>query len=190
MVAREAPTTTTATNDGMRLDAAPEMTSTERMSKLYADHSATLMRFLMGYARGKPQTAEDMLQETMIRAWRHIDTVPLEFANARRWLFMVARRIVIDAARKRQTRPVEISMTDNALLAPAIDTTEETVVARSIVSAFRTLRPEQQRVLYELHLHGRSIADIADIMSLPPGTVKSRAFYGLRTLRAALNYAA
>jgi RNA polymerase sigma-70 factor (ECF subfamily) len=163
------------------------MSALERIAKLHQDHSAVLMRFLMGYSRGEPQTAEDLFQETMFRAWRHIDSVPLEFANARRWLYIVARRITIDVARMRSVRPLEVSMSGTPLALPADDTTEETVIVQAIVTAFRSLKPEHRRVLTELHLNGRSVAEISQKLRLPAGTVKSRAYYGLRSLREALD---
>jgi RNA polymerase sigma-70 factor (ECF subfamily) len=122
----------------------------------------------------------------MVRAWRHIENVPLEFGNARRWLFAVARRIAIDAARLRKTHPVEVDIGDSVWVPSAYDATEETIAAQSIVSAFRALRPDQQLVLTELHLNGRSVADIAERLEVPKGTVKSRVFYGLQSLREAL----
>ena len=79
----------------------------ERLSELYADHSRPLLNFLLRLTNGERTAAEDLLQETMIRAWRHLETVPTEPENIRRWLFTVARRVTIDAVRMRQARPAE-----------------------------------------------------------------------------------
>jgi RNA polymerase sigma-70 factor, ECF subfamily len=169
-----------------RLDGSPDMDPHERLAKLHADHAAALLRFLRSYSRDRPQAAEDMLQETMIRAWRHIDTVPLEYTNARRWLYTVARRIAIDAARVRKTHPIEVSLPETDWTLPAEDTADQTVAAQSIMTAFQKLTLEQQTVLSELHLRGNSVASIAERLGIPTGTVKSRAHYALRSMRASL----
>src|ERR1700754_5364616 len=82
-----------------------------RLAALHSDHSSTLLNFLHALT-GERHTAEDLLQETMIRTWRSIDTVPHEYENARRWLFKVARRVANDAFRLRQSRPIEMQMLD------------------------------------------------------------------------------
>jgi RNA polymerase sigma-70 factor (ECF subfamily) len=157
-----------------------------RMEQLHADHSAELMRFLLGFSRGDHQAAEDMLQETMLRTWSHIRSVPPETANARRWMYKVARHITIDAARGRRVRPVEVSLVASGRTSVTEDHADGTLAARAIVDAFGGLRTEQQVVLTELHFQGRSVADIAQRLGVPKGTVKSRAHYGMNSIRAAL----
>ena len=65
-------------------------TNDARLTALYADHARPLSRFLAGFTVGSPYGVEDLLQETMIRAWRRIEDVPAEPQGARRWLFAVA----------------------------------------------------------------------------------------------------
>lgn len=158
----------------------------KRMEQLYAGHSAELMRFLLGFSRGDRQAAEDMLQETMLRTWTHIRSVPLETANARRWMFKVARHITIDVARVRRVRPVEVSLVASERISVTEDHADGTLAARAMVDAFAGLRTEQRVVLTELHFQGRSVADIAQRLGVPTGTVKSRAYYGMHSIRAAL----
>jgi RNA polymerase sigma-70 factor (ECF subfamily) len=156
------------------------------MARLHANHAAELLRFLLGFARGERQTAEDMLQETMLRTWSHIESVPRQDVNARRWLFTVARRIAIDAARARQTRPTEVSLLEVGRQAMTEDNAEALLAARAVMGAFARLKEEHQVVLSELHFKGNSVVDIAQRLGVPPGTVKSRAFYGMRSIRDAL----
>jgi RNA polymerase sigma-70 factor, ECF subfamily len=60
----------------------------------YDEHAPALMAFVLNLVRGDRQQAEDIVQETLVRAWRHAHDVP---ANARRpWLFTTARHLVIE----------------------------------------------------------------------------------------------
>ncbi|WP_255437017.1 sigma-70 family RNA polymerase sigma factor [Actinoplanes solisilvae] len=163
--------------------------ATTRISSLYSDHSRRLLKFLTGLTDGRQDLAEDLLQETMIRAWRNLESVPDQPENTRRWLFTVARRLAIDAARTRSARPVETSALDLARM-PATDYTSGEVEA---IHVFRQtvdgLSRAHRTVLAELYLHGRSTGEAAQLLGLPVGTVKSRAHYALRAVRDALSAA-
>jgi RNA polymerase sigma-70 factor (ECF subfamily) len=161
----------------------------ERMTALHDENAPALMRFLLGMTRGERPAAEDLLQETMLRAWRHLDTLPPHEESTRRWLFTVARRIAIDAARSRQRRASEISLRDVSRLAVSEDTSEAALAAYAIRHAFRSLSDAHRRVLAELYVQGGSVDDIADRLGVPAGTVKSRAHYALRSLRMSLSAA-
>jgi RNA polymerase sigma-70 factor (ECF subfamily) len=158
-----------------------------RLAALHSDHSSTLLNFLHALT-GERHTAEDLLQETMIRTWRSIDTVPHEYENARRWLFKVARRVTIDAFRMRRSRPIETQMLDYYISQFSVtdDTTETVVAMDSLRRAVHDLSESHRVVISELYFHGRSTHETADRLGVPVGTVKSRAHYALRTLREAV----
>ncbi|GLY98753.1 sigma-70 family RNA polymerase sigma factor [Actinoplanes sp. NBRC 103695] len=158
-----------------------------RMTALHAEHAPELLRFLVRLNRGERQTAEDMLQETMLRAWRHLDSLPAAYDDARRWLFTVARRIAIDAIRRRQTRPVEVGLTDLTWVADRDDSIAAAVAVHGFRNAFRSLTAAHRTVLTEIYLRGHEVDEVADRLGVPVGTVKSRAHYALRSLRTALN---
>src|ERR1700753_2997038 len=69
------------------------------------EHGAALLRYALHLTGGDRQRAEDLVQETVLRAWRH----PAALADrpARPWLFAVARNLAVDAYRARQSRPPE-----------------------------------------------------------------------------------
>jgi RNA polymerase sigma-70 factor (ECF subfamily) len=157
-----------------------------RIAELKARHGRPLFNFLMRLTRGERQLAEDLLQETMIRAWRNIDRVPLEEESSRRWLFIVARRIAIDAARMRQSRPAEVNLLDIELVSTPNPTTEAVLAADTLRRAIRGLSQEQRRILDELYVHGLSMKEASHRLGIPLGTVKSRTFYALRSLRYAV----
>jgi RNA polymerase sigma-70 factor (ECF subfamily) len=161
--------------------------SSGRMTKLHADHARPLLRFLLRLTRGDSQTAEDLLQETMLRAWRHIDSLPTEPDRTRRWLFTVARRLAIDTFRMRQVRPVEVSLTDAHTMKTADDSIAMAMAAHSVCHAYTQLSSAHRHILAELYFQGRTTDETAARLGLPVGTVKSRAHYALRSLHAVLD---
>lgn len=157
-----------------------------RMVILYEMHADPLFRFLLRLTLGARHLAEDLLQETMVRAWRSIDVLAADQESQRRWLFTVARRIAIDAARARQARPTEVGAVDMSRLPATNDAMEGVVAAHTVREALPKLKPEHRTVLIDLYFHGLSTGEVAARLGIPEGTVKSRAHYGLRALRAAV----
>ncbi|MEU8243577.1 sigma-70 family RNA polymerase sigma factor [Actinoplanes missouriensis] len=156
------------------------------MEQLYVEYRPALLAYLAGFTTGSGQSAEDLLQETMIRVWRRLDALPGDPEAARRWLFTVARNTGIDAVRRAHARPVGVELPDT-LPAPGRDESAETVVALdSMRSAVRGLSSAHRRILTELYLEGRSASETARKLGVPVGTVKSRAHYALRSLRQAM----
>src|SRR5262245_53158619 len=92
----------------------------ERMDALYRAHAAPLYRFLLRITFGDSHAAEDLMQETLLRAWRNLDSLHTDVDSVRPWLFTVGRRIAIDAARARSARPVEVGDADVAIM-PSTD---------------------------------------------------------------------
>jgi RNA polymerase sigma-70 factor (ECF subfamily) len=158
------------------------------MTDLHKRHSVALLSYLTGFTNGNRQSAEDLVQETMLRAWRHLDSVPAEEENERRWLFTVARNVAIDSIRRRRARPPEVDLQESdAAFAAGPDTTTETVVAiDSLRRGFRGLSSMHRRILSELYVQGRTAGETAERLGVPVGTVKSRAHYAMRSLRAAV----
>ncbi|MGJ6967676.1 sigma factor [Streptosporangium sp. G11] len=78
------------------------------MRDLFMATAVPLRRYLVRLTQGQPEAAEDLLQETVLRAWRKVDDLPKEAESLRRWIFTVARNVVIDAVRTRMARPAEV----------------------------------------------------------------------------------
>ena len=154
-----------------------------RMTAMYAEHAGPLLRFLLGLTGGEKYAAEDLLQETMLRAWRRIDSLPTGGGETRRWLYTVARRLTIDAARRKQVRPQEVQMVDLHGM-PAPDETVGIVLATNAIRrGLARLSASQRDVLVELYVHGKTIRQTAEMLGVPDGTIKSRAHYAVRALR-------
>ena len=150
---------------------------------LYAEHAAPLLRYALRMTDGDRQRAEDIVQETLLRAWLHPEAIADR--PARPWLFAVARNLAVDAHRARKARPHEVG--ENALtLVPVPDEADRVLESWAVADALAALRPDHRRVLLETYYRGRSVAEAAVVLGIPAGTVKSRAFYALRALKLAL----
>ncbi|MEV4406455.1 sigma-70 family RNA polymerase sigma factor [Actinoplanes sp. NPDC049598] len=153
------------------------------MEAIISAYSRPLMRFLLGLTRHERPAAEDLLQETMLRAWRHLESLPSGEESARRWLFTVARRVAIDAARMRQVRPAEVNLQEATDVAVE-DSSDSALALQSVVDAFRGLSVDHRDVLTELYLRGASVEEAAERLGVPRGTVKSRAHYAMQSLKS------
>lgn len=150
---------------------------------LYADHGAALFRYALGLTGGDSQRAEDLVQEAMLRAWRSAGILPIR--SPRSWLFSTARNLAIDAHRARQSRPTEASQAalDSAAVA---DTAERIAESVDMAQALAALRPEHRQAIEETFYRGSSMTEAAAALGIPPGTVKSRTYYGLKALKLVL----
>jgi RNA polymerase sigma-70 factor (ECF subfamily) len=150
---------------------------------LYEEHAGPLL----GYVRrltGDSQRAEDVVQETIIRAWRNPAVAARDHGSIRPWLLVVARNIVIDHARAGRSRPVEVGAHSEQL------GTDEGLEAwerrQEVAAAMQMLSEPHREVLLEMYYRERTVVEAATILGVPTGTVKSRTYYALRMLRLAL----
>src|ERR1044071_3558925 len=81
----------------------------ERLRQIFEERSGSLLRFLRRINEDRPHIVEDLLQETMLKVWRHIDEVPARSDHIQAWLFTIARNVAADEARRRSRRPQEYS---------------------------------------------------------------------------------
>ena len=149
-----------------------------------AAYQAPLVGFVLPIVNGDLQAAEDVVQETMLRGWQHAGELDPEQAGS--WLHKVARNIAISSYhRRRQARPREVPL-DESTATAAGDGLDGIVDALLIASALNSLGAGHRRVIVELYYHRRTVAEVAALLAIPEGTVRSRCFYGLRALRRAL----
>ena len=153
---------------------------------LYAEHGAALLGYATRLCGGDRGRAEDVVQETLLRAWQHPEALSPTRGPARAWLFTVARHLAVDAHRARMVRPPEVSAGPLEHLPTADDDVERALDAWLIAEALATLTDAHRAVLLETFFAGRSVAQAAARLGVPAGTVKSRAYYALRALRVAL----
>jgi RNA polymerase sigma-70 factor (ECF subfamily) len=163
-----------------------DVRTTERMQALYDAHSRPLYQFLLRLTFGQRLAAEDLLQETMMRAWRKIDDLNHDVSRLRPWLFTVARRVAIDAGRARQARPAEVGLMDLSAVTTGEDAYERMLAAQTVRHAMARLSPEHRGVIIEIYYRERTAPEAAAELGIPEGTVKSRTYHALRALRAAI----
>ncbi|MBO0844320.1 MAG: sigma-70 family RNA polymerase sigma factor [Nocardioides sp.] len=152
----------------------------------YEEYRSALTAYVRRLLHGDEQQAEDIVQETLLRAWKHADRVA--DASRRPWLFVTARRLVIDAYRARKSRPVEVGahLLEDASQGVADDDLDRTLDALLLTDALSELTAKHRSVLVDCYLRGQTAAQIAALRGLPVGTVRSRIHYALRALRLAL----
>jgi RNA polymerase sigma-70 factor (ECF subfamily) len=139
---------------------------------------------VLSLVNGDRQFAEDVVQETMLRAWLHSDELVAEHAAP--WLYTVAHRVAVSLYhRRRRARPEEVPLAD-APLQVTNDSAARVDDALELRAAMDRLGPEHRDVLVQLHYLQRPVAQVAEALGIPAGTVRSRAFYALRELRAIL----
>lgn len=154
------------------------------MQHLHDEHGAALWRFCRRLIPDDPGRAEDVVQETMLRAWRHRTILECPEPAVRAWLFKVARNIVIDQWRSPRTRS-ETSVAEVPENGSG-DETDQLLLSWVVADALAQLSPEHRAVLLECYYRGRPVAEAATRLGVPEGTVKSRTHYALRALKLAL----
>jgi RNA polymerase sigma-70 factor (ECF subfamily) len=143
-----------------------------------------MLAYATQLTRGDRAAAEDVVQEALVRAWRHPESLANGKGSVRGWLLTVVRNIVVDQVRARARRAPEVreSPPDAAV---EEDHADRIVTSMVVVDALSRLSPEHREVLEQIYLKGNTVTEAAKELGIPPGTVKSRSFYALRALREA-----
>jgi RNA polymerase sigma-70 factor (ECF subfamily) len=152
---------------------------------LHAEHGDALFAHALRLNGGDRQRAEDLVQETLLRAWQHPEALDPARGSVRAWLFTTARNLAIDNWRRRSARVGEV-ITDAPPELPMADETERAVESWIVSEALARLSPQHREVLVECYYQGRSVNEAASRLGVPPGTVKSRTYYALRSLKLVL----
>jgi RNA polymerase sigma-70 factor, ECF subfamily len=156
----------------------------ELMTALYTEHYAVLLSFVLRYVRDRHR-AEDMVQETLLRAWKHIDHLDTDRGRTRSYLLTIARNVVTNAWRAEQRRPRLVADEAAVNAMPEADNVDEMVEGWLVAEALERLSADHQAVVRAMYYEGQSVAEAARELSVPEGTVKSRAYYAVRALRTA-----
>jgi RNA polymerase sigma-70 factor, ECF subfamily len=155
------------------------------MQRLHDEHAGALWGHCLRLTNHDRARAEDVCQETLLRAWRNASLLDEKQGSVRAWLFTVARNIVIDESRTRRARS-EITVGEVPEPVSNVDGSDELLMTWVVADAVTQLSPEHRAVLQETYFKGRPVAEAARRLGIPEGTVKSRTHYALHALRLAL----
>ncbi|RKR86632.1 RNA polymerase sigma-70 factor (ECF subfamily) [Micromonospora pisi] len=145
-----------------------------------------LHRYARRLVPGDPHRAEDLVQETLLRAWRNLASV----ASARSpqaWLSRVAHNLCIDQARRMAARPAEVAEDVTATVWEPADSLYDAALDRAMLEpALRSLSAVHREALLLVYYQDRTHREVAGLLGVPPGTVKSRTHNAARELQRAL----
>ncbi|MFH9658928.1 sigma-70 family RNA polymerase sigma factor [Streptomyces sp. NPDC017248] len=153
--------------------------------ELYAEHGTALLAYAARRLDNDWHRAQDLVQETAVRAWRHGPSLSLSADGVRPWLFRVLQNLVIDEHRARAVRPKVPHQLDDVVIAVG-DDTDRVLAAQLVREALADLTGRQREILHVMYFRGLSVAHVSDLLGIPPGTVKSRTYYAMRALKTAL----
>jgi RNA polymerase sigma-70 factor, ECF subfamily len=148
------------------------------MQVLYARHSVRVFRFILRMINN-PSLAEDLVSEVFLDVWRNARSFKAK-SQVSTWLLAIARNKAFSAFRRRSDEQLD---DDDALAVvgdPADD--PEALMEKEDRSAIvqkclAQLSPAHREILDLVYYHEKSIGEIAEIVGIPAGTVKTRAFY-------------
>ena len=146
----------------------------ELLRALHDERGSALWSYVVALTNGDRAPAQGVVQRTMLQGAAQTS------GSGRGWLFTVAKRIVIDDWRTARNRRERV--TERLPEQPVADAVDHVVDRHMVAAALRTLSAEHRAVLLEWYLRGSSVAEAADALGLPAGTVKSRTNYALRAL--------
>jgi RNA polymerase sigma-70 factor (ECF subfamily) len=154
------------------------------LRQLYARYAQALHRYVERFSPDLAST-DDIVQETFIRAWRHLPQLTADTGLVRPWLFRVARNLLIDANRRARSRPVTVAARPDLDL-HADDQFGQVMDRQLVAEALQNLSPAHRMVLVETFYHGGTTAMVARQLGIPHGTARSRLHYALDALRQQL----
>lgn len=151
---------------------------------VYQQHGQAVLAYVTKLT-GDRAAAEDVLQETLVRAWRHPQVLVNGQGSVRGWLLRVAGRIVVDRARARAARPREVAESP-AQPPMERDHADQVIDSMEVFEALQKLSEEHREVIVQLYFRGASLREASTALGVPEGTVKSRSYHALHALRKSL----
>lgn len=187
----------TATDGETAAQAEAKRDANALLQKMVEDYSAALYRTAF-HMTGRSDDAQDLVQETFIRAWRFVERFDPDAGSARAWLFKILMNVHIDYRRRQRREPqtadlLEPEAADELYLYKQAVASEDlrargdpeeaffdTFMGGEVRAALRAV-PEQYRKVFLLSLEGFAYHEIAELLEIPIGTVMSR-LHRARTL--------
>ncbi|MFD7509917.1 sigma-70 family RNA polymerase sigma factor [Streptomyces sp. NPDC059853] len=166
--------------------------SVQLSSEQWLVHRAEIVQYVRHLLDGDLHTAEDVAQETAIRLWLHPEVLE-SGRSLTPWLRTVARNIVVDRHRRVRARPAEVNLaTELDMEGPqatvsnvldghrAFEAIESETVVEDMLSC---LSPKHRAAVLAVYVQGHHVNEVAAMLGIPPGTVKSRCHKAIRQLQ-------
>ena len=164
----------TDTRDHDPVDPATE----DGFRRLWDAYEPDLLRFARRRV-SNVATAEDVVQDAYLRAWRRGHTYDAKRGTPRAWLLAILRNVIVDHARAAGSRPLTVS----AHADPAgPDDHEQRLAALVVADALQRVNQEHREAIIENYYRDLPYREIAHRAGLPLGTVRSRLHYALKAL--------
>ncbi|MEU6221354.1 sigma-70 family RNA polymerase sigma factor [Streptomyces sp. NPDC047022] len=148
---------------------------------MMSDHAKALLAYAEKLLNDR-HTAEDIVQEALIRAWPHAERLYSTEGSVRGWLLKVIRNLVVDRMRSAAARHETVGAEVRDVCLP--DHSGAVLTSVEATDLLRQLSPEHREVLLHTCMYGSTAQETARILGIPVGTVKSRRHYALNILRA------
>ena len=175
-----------ATRDELRLLARLRDGDERAFAELVDRCHGTMLAVAQAHVRTRA-SAEEVVQEVFTRAWRHAATYDARRGSVRTWLYQIARHAIIDTRRRASVRPaLALHAPADTEAGEAGPTIEQAMLGWQVAAALERLTPEHRQMIRMAQFRGLSMREIAQRTGLPLGTVKSRTWYALRSLRLVL----
>ena len=148
--------------------------SERAFGQLVEAHQEAVRRFLRRLTAGDTMRADDLAQETFIRAWQHLDSFR-RLSGFETWLMRIAYRVFLDDEKKERTDSLEGE-------SDVQGESESFSLRHDIDQALSTLSETERTCVVLQCVEGQSIREIAQITGLPENTVKSHLLRGKKHL--------
>ncbi len=156
---------------------------------LYKRHSTSVFRTIQTVVRDR-STAEDLLQECFVRAYRNLHRVDLSVDSLAPWLHRIGLNLSYNKVNRKKTFLLGLEMVANILESPRLAPdrlTEQSELKRAVWDAIAKLDDKYRIVVVLYYLEELSLKEISERLNIPKGTVKSRLFYARKSLRHVLS---
>lgn len=152
--------------------------------RLHTDHADALFTWALGKAPDR-RDAEELVAETIVKAWKRYGQFDSNRGSERAWIFGIARNALIDMHRSSQRR-LRLVSNEDGVETPTDDGIDSLTETSLVRDAMASLTEEHRTVVVEAYFKGLNTKEISERHGVPPGTVKSRMYYAMRSLRASL----
>jgi RNA polymerase sigma-70 factor (ECF subfamily) len=152
------------------------------MQVLFGRHNVRVFRFLMRFVDGEA-TAQDLASEVFIEVWRNAGQFEAR-SQTSTWLLSIARNKALSTLRRRLSDELDedvIEFIEDPSDDPevAMQKTERSEILRDCL---KLLSPAHREIIDLVYYHARTIEDVAEIIGVPPNTVKTRMFYARKRI--------